>query len=158
VHLNLARFKLIVSDPETGRSTAMELEGARAQALIGRGIGDLVDGSMIGISASKLLITGGCDKEGIPMRPDVHGAAKKYLVLAGGVGFKAKDSGERRRKLVRGRMITEETYQINAKIIKEPKKKIIEESISAVTSLPGPIERVEERSSEAKEKPRKRAR
>jgi hypothetical protein len=55
-------------------------------------------------------------------------------------------------------MITEETYQINAKIIKEPKKKIIEESISAVTSLPGPIERVEERSSEAKEKPRKRAR
>jgi len=35
------------------------------------------------------------------------------VLLAGGVGFKPTAEGERRRKLVRGRMITDETYQLN---------------------------------------------
>jgi small subunit ribosomal protein S6e len=121
----LAKFKLIVSDPVTGKSAASEIEGARAQALIGRALGETIDGSPLGIAQSRLLITGGCDKNGIPMRADVHGGVKKYIVLSGGPGFKATRHGERRRKLVRGRTITDETYQINFRVTKEgaPEKK-----------------------------------
>jgi small subunit ribosomal protein S6e len=115
----LAKFKLIVSDSASGKSTASEIEGARAQALIGRSLGETIDGSPLGIAQSRLRITGGCDKNGIPMRADVHGGVKKYIVLSAGPGFKATRHGERRRKLVRGRTITDETYQINFTVTNE---------------------------------------
>jgi len=115
----LAKFKLIVSDPANGKSSASEIEGSRAQALIGRSLGETIDGSPLGIAQSKLRITGGCDKNGIPMRADVHGGVKKYIVLSSGPGFKPSRHGERRRKLVRGRTITDETYQINFALTKE---------------------------------------
>jgi len=109
----MAKFKLIVSDPSTGKSTVSEVEGARAQALIGRSLGETIDGSPLGIAQSKILITGGCDKNGIPMRFDVHGGVKKHIVLSSPPGFRPARHGERRRKLVRGRIITDDTYQIN---------------------------------------------
>lgn len=109
----MAKFKMIVSDPQTRKATVAELEGSRAQVLVGRSIGEVIDGSQIGFSGKKLKITGGCDRDGIPMRADVHGGAKKYVVLSGGAGFRPTRHGERRRKLIRGRMITDETYQIN---------------------------------------------
>ncbi len=115
----MAKFKLIISDPTTGKSAASEIEGSRAQALIGRSLGETIDGSALGLGSSKMLISGGCDKNGIPMRPDVHGAVKKHIVLTGGPGFRQTRHGERRRKLVRGRTITEETYQINFTLRKQ---------------------------------------
>jgi len=120
----VAKFKLIISDPASRKVTISELEGPKAQPLIGRELGEIVDGSLVGLSGKKLKITGGSDKDGIPMRFDIHGGAKKYVVLAGGTGFKPKSPGERRRKLVRGRMITEETYQLNLVAEKEHEKKI----------------------------------
>jgi len=122
----MAKFKMIVSDPQTRKATVAELEGTRAQVLVGRSIGDIIDGSQIGFSGSKLKITGGCDKDGIPMRADIHGGGKKYVILSGGVGFRPTNSGERRRKLVRGRMITDETYQVNTMVFTgevEPEEK-----------------------------------
>lgn len=112
----MAKFKVIVSDPQTTKATVAELEGSRAQVLVGRNIGEIVDGSQIGFTGKKLKITGGCDRDGIPMRADIHGGAKKYVVLSGGVGFRPTRPGERRRKLIRGGMITDETYQINVMI------------------------------------------
>lgn len=115
----MPKFKLIISDPATGKSTASEIEGSRAQALIGRALGETLDGSALGLGSSKMRISGGCDKNGIPMRGDVHGGVKKYIVLSSGPGFRPTRHGERRRKLVRGRTITDETYQINFTLSKE---------------------------------------
>ncbi len=115
----MAKFKLIISDPATGKSTASEIEGTRAQALIGRALGETLDGSTLGLGSSRMRISGGCDKNGIPMRADVHGGVKKYIVLSSGPGFRSTRHGERRRKLVRGRTITDETYQINFTLSKE---------------------------------------
>jgi small subunit ribosomal protein S6e len=120
----LAKFKMIVSDPQTRKATVAELEGSRAQVLVGRNIGDVIDGSQLGIAGTKLKITGGCDKDGIPMRADVHGGAKKHVVLSSGVGFRPERRGERRRKLVRGSMITDETYQVNTVIFSGEAKPI----------------------------------
>ena len=117
----MAKLKLNVSDSSTKKVSIHELEGPRAQPLIGREIGDVVDGSLIGMDKAKLQITGGSDKDGIPMRSDVHGGAKKYAILSGGVGFNPTTPGERRRKLVRGKMITDQTYQINLRVANEEK-------------------------------------
>jgi small subunit ribosomal protein S6e len=115
----MAKFKLIISDPTTGKSSASEIEGSRAQALVGRSLGEIIDGSALGIGQGKFLISGGCDKNGIPLRADVHGGVKKYIVLSSGPGFRPRRHGERRRKLVRGRIISDETYQINFTAKKE---------------------------------------
>jgi len=120
----VAKFKLIISDPATRKVAISELEGPKAQPLIGRELGEVVEGSLVGLGGKKLRITGGSDKDGIPMRFDVHGGAKKYAVLAGGTGFKPGTPGERRRKLVRGRMITEETYQLNLVVEKQVEEKV----------------------------------
>ena len=113
----MARFKLIISNPD-GRSQAVEVEGARAQSLIGKRIGEILDGSIAGLTDFNIQITGGSDKAGFPMRSNVHGGVRRAIILSGGVGFKASGAGQRRRKKVRGNVITDEIVQINFKVIK----------------------------------------
>jgi small subunit ribosomal protein S6e len=57
------------------------------------------------------------------MRADVLGGGKNYVLLSTGVGFKSRERGGKKRKLVRGNTITEEVYQINAKKVEEPPAK-----------------------------------
>ena len=121
----MPKFKVIVSDPKTGKSQVIELEGSNAQPLVGKKIREEIDGSIVTIPNARLLITGGSDKDGIPMRPDVQGGAKIKTILSSGQGFHPKEKGQRRRKLIRGNVITDETYQINLKILDKaspPKK------------------------------------
>ncbi|RJS85948.1 30S ribosomal protein S6e [Candidatus Bathyarchaeota archaeon] len=118
----MAKFKVVVADPETGKAKTVEVEGSKAVPFLGRKIGDILDGAPIGLSGYKIEITGGSDKDGFPMRPDVHGGAKMRVILTGGAGFRPKEKGERRRKTVRGNVITEDIYQINVKIVEKPKK------------------------------------
>lgn len=119
----MAKFKIIVSDPETGKSRAVEVEGARAVPLVGRRLGEVVDGSAVGMSGYKLRVTGGSDKDGFPMRPNVHGGVRVSVILSEGVGFHPSRAGERQRKTLRGNVITEEIVQINMKVVEKPKKK-----------------------------------
>jgi small subunit ribosomal protein S6e len=118
----MAKFKVIVSDPETGTSRAVELEEARAVPFVGRKIGESLDGAVVDLPAHKLRIMGGSDRDGVPMKPNVHGGGRRKVVLSGGVGFNSKHRGQRRRKTVRGDVITDEIAQINTKIIEKPKK------------------------------------
>jgi len=118
----LAKFKIIISDPETGTSKTVEIEETRAVPLIGRRMGEIVDGSIVELPGHKLQITGGSDKDGFPMRPNVHGGVRRRVILGGGVGFNPQDKGERQRKTVRGNVITDEIVQVNMKIVEKPKK------------------------------------
>jgi small subunit ribosomal protein S6e len=119
----MAKFKIIVSDPETGESKTLEVEGTRAVPLVGRKLGEVIDGAAVGMSGHKLQITGGSDKDGFPMRPNVHGGVRISVILSEGVGFRPTKAGERQRKTLRGNVITEEIVQINMKIVEKPKKK-----------------------------------
>ena len=124
----MAKFKIIISDSETGKSKSVELEGPKAVPLIGLKLGEAVDGSVVGASGGKLQITGGSDKDGFPMRQNVHGGVRIGIILAGGVGFHPHRKGERRRKNVRGNIITEEIVQINMKTAKpKPVKAKVEQ-------------------------------
>ena len=112
----MAKFQLVVSDPKNRISKATTLEGSKAQALVGKSIGEEVDGKLLGIGNLKVKITGGTDKDGIPMRFDIQGSAKKKAVLSGGVGYKPQGKGQRVRRLLRGRTVAEDTLQINCVI------------------------------------------
>ena len=109
----LANFKLTISDTK-GKSLTKELKDSDANPLLGLQIGSEADASVVGFSG-KIKITGGSDKSGVPMREDVHGAARKYVLLSKGVGLQDAEKGERVRKLIRGNQISEEIYQINCK-------------------------------------------
>ncbi|HEX6067529.1 MAG TPA: S6e family ribosomal protein [Nitrososphaera sp.] len=111
----MAQFKLVISDA-TGRSVSQELKDRAAQPLVGARIGNIVDSSIIGIEGGKVKITGGSDKSGTPMRADVHGGVKKYVLMSEGVGARHLEGG-RIRKLVRGNMVTEEIYQLNLRLV-----------------------------------------
>jgi small subunit ribosomal protein S6e len=118
----MAKFKVILSDPEQGTSNVLELEEARATPLIGRKLGEIIDGSVVNLPNHKVQILGGSDKDGFPMRQNVHGGVRRRVILSGGVGFKPKSVGERRRKTIRGNVITDEIVQVNMKIVEKPKQ------------------------------------
>ncbi|MGD0995959.1 MAG: 30S ribosomal protein S6e [Candidatus Bathyarchaeia archaeon] len=127
----MAKFKVIVSDPEAGTSKVVELEEARAAPFIGRRIGETIDGTVVDLPAHKVQIRGGSDKDGVPMRGNVHGGVRRNVVLSGGAGFSPKKKGERKRKTVRGNTITDEIVQINMKIVEKPAAKPAAKAIEA---------------------------
>ena len=112
----MAQFKLVISDSK-GKSLSQELRDRSAQPLLGSKIGDVLDSSVIGMNQGKIKITGGSDKSGTPMRQDIHGGVKKYVLLSKGVGMRNVSEGTRVRKLIRGNMITEEIFQLNCRLL-----------------------------------------
>ncbi len=111
----MANFKLNISDSK-GHSATKELKDADALPLIGLQIGSEIEASAAGLDG-RLAITGGSDKSGVPMRPDVHGAARKRVLLSRGVGLRDAEKGERVRKLLRGNQVSEEIYQVNCRLL-----------------------------------------
>ncbi|MDH3361175.1 MAG: 30S ribosomal protein S6e [Nitrosopumilus sp.] len=109
----MANFKLTISDIK-GKSVSKELKDSDANALLGLQLGNETDAAIVGLSG-KLKLTGGSDKSGVPMRNDIHGAARKQVLLSKGVGLQNADTGQRKRKLMRGNTLSEEIYQVNCK-------------------------------------------
>jgi small subunit ribosomal protein S6e len=109
----LTNLKLTISDIK-GKSITKELKDADANPLLGLQIGTETDATIVGLKG-KLKITGGSDKSGVPMRSDIHGAARKRVLLSKGVGLQDVEFGQRVRKLMRGNIISEEIYQVNCK-------------------------------------------
>jgi small subunit ribosomal protein S6e len=142
----MAKFKVIVSDPEAGTSSVLELEEARASPLIGRRLGEIIDGSIVNLPGHKVQIMGGSDKDGFPMRQNVHGGVRRRVILSGGVGFKSKSRGERRRKTIRGNVITDEIVQVNMKTVEKPKqsKEAKKEKVKEKKEKPKPEKETEQ--------------
>lgn len=112
----MAEFKVVVGDPETGATYQRDVDGQDANRFLGIDIGEEVDGNAVGLSGYSLTLTGGSDNAGRPLRSDVAGPNLKQVLLTGGTGYKPKRDGERKRVTVRGREVSEEVVQINAKI------------------------------------------
>lgn len=112
----MADFQVVVSDPETGMTYQRDVDGQDANRFLGIDLGEEVDGDAVGLSGYRLELTGGSDNAGRPLRSDVSGPTLKQVLLTGGTGYKPSRDGERKRVTVRGREISEEVAQINAKI------------------------------------------
>jgi len=112
---------LIVSNPADGTSQRVEIDDQQLRALYGTRIGQVVEGAVADMQGYRIKFTGGTDKDGIPMRPDVHGSAKARIILSGGVGYKPKDKGEKKRKVVRGNTVNAEIAFLNFTVVEAPK-------------------------------------
>lgn len=112
----MVQFKAVIADPADGRSYNYALEGANANSLLGKHVGDEIDGVFCNLPGYKLTVTGGADGSGTPMRPGLEGQRRRRLLLTKSVGFHPQRQGQRKRKLVRGGTISADIVQVNLKI------------------------------------------
>ena len=122
----MADFRIVVSDSKTAQAYQVTVTGAAANKIIGKNIGEIISGDLAGLSGYTLKLTGGTDRDGFPIRPDLPGPARRKILVAGGVGFHPTQDGERRRKSMRGHEISSEVTQINTVIVEYGQKPLAE--------------------------------
>ncbi|MBU7016333.1 MAG: hypothetical protein HXS44_02395 [Theionarchaea archaeon] len=147
-------FKVIIS--EGGKTYQKEIKDEEASRLVGLRIGEVFDGQLIGESG-QLQITGGTDKDGFPMRRGIPGSRRLKILVRGGPGFIPKTSGERKKKRVRGDTISEDTVQINTKVVAIPKEKKVKAREVEVEVKEKAEEEAKEKVKVEEEKPPERA-
>jgi len=109
-------MKLNIADPKKSKTYSIEIDEKNSLYFVGKKLKEEVDLSFIS-AGLKGVVTGGSDKDGFPMYGALDSENRKKLLLSGGVGFKPKRKGERRRKRVAGRIITNHIQQVNIKLI-----------------------------------------
>lgn len=119
--LNISGGKM---DGVKGLTKVVQLQ--KIDSLVGKIIGEIINGGLVGLPGYELKITGGSDFSGIPMKRSVHGPVKKKLLLSKGPGYKPKRRGEKKRKVVRGSEITDDMKQINLVVTKLGKTKLFD--------------------------------
>ncbi len=114
-------FKFVISDPKTGKSYQKALNN---EWFVGKKIGDKVEGNLVGLKNYELVITGGSDNAGFPMRKGVDIAGRKKILSGKGTGVHVEGKGVRIRKTVRGSIISDQIAQINLKVEKQGSENI----------------------------------
>ena len=142
-------FVAVVNDTDPangGRSYNMTVSGNNLSQFLGKKIGDVVDGIFVGegeltLAGYKLEVTGGSDKTGTPMRSDHSGGVRQSVLVTQSTGFKGhslvhktkggeqkrfryKPDGMRKRRYFRGNTITQDTRQINLKVVEAANKSL----------------------------------
>ncbi|MEK6840338.1 MAG: S6e family ribosomal protein [Nanoarchaeota archaeon] len=132
-------FKINVSD-KTGKTYKFELD-AESESLLGNELGNKIQGKDLlpGLEGYELEIAGANDGSGFTSHKDVQGIGLKKILLTYGKAMhqrprkegkkkrsNMKPKGLRLRRTVRGRTISEETVQINLKILKQGSKMLSE--------------------------------
>jgi small subunit ribosomal protein S6e len=150
-------FKIVVSDPESGKSYQREVKEEKANRMGTLKVGDEFDGALVGLVGYTLKITGGSDKAGFPLKKGVQGTKRAMILMEGGVGYKPT-SDVRKRKRVRGEKIADDVAQINTSVSKRAKK-TIEELFGITAEAPkdasaeAPAPAAKEHAHEARGKP-----
>ena len=122
----MAEFKTVIADPKSKMTHKKVLSEDKSNALVGKSIGEEIDGIFVELPGYKLKITGGSDKSGVPMRGDLDGNQRRKILMKGSVGFNPIRDGQRKRKLVRGRTLSGDISQVNLKVIDYGPKSIEE--------------------------------
>lgn len=133
----MAEFKLVLSDPQSGKSVQRDAKDDVAKHFLGLKIKDRVKGELLDLTGYEFEITGGSDYCGFPMRYDVVGIARKRIIDVNGVGFHNKlrkpnpkkkgwrsIKGMRQKKTVAGNTVHDKIAQINLKVVKKGKEDI----------------------------------
>jgi len=120
----MVEFKVVINDTKNGKSYNVPVSGHHANSLIGKKIGDEVDGIFVSLPGYKLSISGGTDKDGFAMRNDLPGMSRRRLLISKGKGFNSRESGMRKKKSIRGNTINQDIVQINMKVVKYSSKPI----------------------------------
>ena len=122
----MAEFKTVIADPKKRKAYQKVLAEDKSNALVGKSVGEEIDGIFLDLPGYRLKITGGSDNSGVPLRGDIDGNQRRKLLMTKSVGFNPSRDGQRRRKLIRGRNLNSEVSQINLKVIEYGPKSIKE--------------------------------
>jgi small subunit ribosomal protein S6e len=116
-------FKLVIGDK--GKAWKLDLDN---EVLVGKSLGDVVQGKEIKaeLEGYELEITGGSDSAGFPLSKEVPGLALKSILLKKGWGMRDSYPGIRKRKTVRGKVLSASVSQINLKVVKSGSKHLAE--------------------------------
>lgn len=124
----MAEFKLVISDPKSGKSKQIQLSEENSKNLLGKKIKNTIKGESIDMPGYEFVITGGSDVAGFPMRNDINGTNRIKILSGKSVGIKKlRNKNDRIRKTVAGNTIYTKTAQINLKITKMGTKSLFEE-------------------------------
>jgi len=121
----MPELKINVGDPNAKTTHTFTVSEEDRTPVHGKKLGDSIPGSVIGKAGYELLITGGSDKAGFPMRRDVTGTRRKKLLVTKSLGNKLSEKGIRIRKTVSGNTVSDETSQINVKVTKYGKEPLV---------------------------------
>lgn len=113
----MVEFQVVCADPETGESYQVDVSGHHANSLVGKKIGDEVDGMFVDLPGYKLQVTGGTDEDGFPMRPELDSIGRKKVMVSESKGFHPTRPGQRKKKAFRGNTISPEVTQVNMRIV-----------------------------------------
>ena len=122
----MVEFKLVINDPKTGKSYAKTISGDETYIFKNKKMKDNIAGNTFGFKNYEFEITGGSDDAGFPMRYDLNIQGRKKILLTKGPCVNIKRKGMRKRKTVRGNIVTPIISQINLKILKFGDKKVEE--------------------------------
>lgn len=120
----MVEFKLVISEAAT--SHARSVKDPQSAGFLGKRIGESVGGELLELPGYTFKITGGTDKSGFPLRPEVPGARQTRIFVGEGFGFHAPRKGMRKRRTFRGGAISEETVQINLVVEQKGSKPLSE--------------------------------
>lgn len=112
----MANSIAVIADSKVGKTYKKEVTSENLNSIVGRKIGDEVDGIFFDLPGYKLKITGGSSIDGFPMRGDLQIPGKKRILITYSKGEKAK-KGKRKRVTFRGSVLGTDIAQINLKVI-----------------------------------------
>ncbi len=119
-------MKIVIADPKLGKAYQTEIDETKSKLLYGKKIAEEIEGTLLGLHGYKLKVTGGTDKDGFPMRGDVHGTERIRILISSGAGVRKRGKGERVKKTVRGNTISDRIAQINVVVTAHGEKGIAE--------------------------------
>ncbi len=113
----MVSFKIVIGTKE-GKCLQKEVAEPDANAFLGKKVGEMITGEVLGFTGYEFEITGGSDYAGFPMRKDIPGVGRKRILAVEGIGLKKIAKGLRVRKTVCGNTIHPKISQINLRILK----------------------------------------
>ena len=123
-------MQIVYSDKKIGKTAQVAVAKETEAMLVGKRMGEVIDGAVAGLEGFKLRITGLSDNMGAPSRIEIEGTRKARPLLSYGVGMRTARHGHRERRLIRGNTVSSDTSQINT-VIEEYGSKSPEEIFKA---------------------------
>jgi len=116
-------MKVNISHPNFGSQKCFDIEDeSKLRPFFDKRISHEVDGDSLGdaFKGYKFRISGGNDKQGFPMKQGVLTAGRVKVLLRDGVScYRVRRDGERKRRSVRGCIVSSELSVINLVLVKK---------------------------------------
>lgn len=113
-------MKMVLND-KSGISYQQEVSKDKIAFLLNKNIGEKISGDLLGLPGYELVLTGGTDSNGFPMKNGIKQLLTQK-VLHGGTGVRGLKKGQSLKKTVSMGTTHDKTSQVNLKIEKTGSK------------------------------------